>query len=186
MADKARERQPYVLVVDDTPAVVALIRRLLARAGVETDQALGGSEALAKVAGRRPDLILLDVEMPELSGFEVCRRLKENRWTAAIPIIFLTGKTDTASVVEGFAAGGVDYVTKPFQPEELAARVRTHVQLHLLRSILPICSYCNKIRNSDGDWERMESYLLRQTGTCLSHGVCPGCYEKAMEERPRP
>jgi DNA-binding response OmpR family regulator len=88
--------------------------------------------------------------------------------------------------VRGFAVGGVDYVTKPFQPQELVARVQAHVQLHLLRSILPICSYCNKICNSEGEWERMESYLHRQTGTSLSHGICPECYAGLRDERRHP
>jgi DNA-binding response OmpR family regulator len=186
MAEKAKERRAYVLVVDDTPAVLTLVQRILVRSEFETEIAASGNEALLKAANRRPDLVLLDVELPDLSGFEVCEKLKQSRWTAAIPVIFLTGRVDTANVVRGFAVGGVDYVTKPFQPEELIARVRTHVQLHLLRAILPICSYCNKIRTREGEWERIESYLYRQTGSCLSHGICPECYEGHIDGRQRP
>ena len=183
MAEKAQERRAYVLAVDDSESIVFLIREMLTRAGFEVEGAASGGEALRKVESRRPDLILLDVGLPDLSGFDVCARLKESRWTAAIPIIFLTGNADTDSVVRGFAVGGVDYVTKPFRAEELVARVRTHVQLHLLRAILPICSYCSKIRNSAGEWERLESYMHRQTGSQLSHGVCPDCYEEVKDGR---
>ena len=184
MAEKTGERRAYVLAVDDSPSIIVVIRQLLGRAGFEVEGATTGGEALRQVEGRRPDLVLLDVGLPDLSGFEVCARLKQNRWTTTIPVIFLTGNADTESVVKGFAVGGVDYVTKPFRSEELVARVRTHVQLHLLRAILPICSYCNKIRNSTGEWERLESYMHRQTGSQLSHGVCPECYEDVRDGRP--
>jgi DNA-binding response OmpR family regulator len=184
MVEKAQERRAYILAVDDSPSVILLIRQILMRAGFEVAEAASGSAALRLVESRRPDLILLDVGLPDLSGFEVCAKLKENRWTAAIPVIFLTGNADTESVIKGFAVGGVDYVTKPFRAEELVARARTHVQLHLLRAILPICSYCNKIRNRAGEWERLETYMQRQMGSQLSHGVCPDCYEDVKEGRP--
>lgn len=183
--EKEQDRCAYVLVVDDTPPILHLIQRVLTRAGFEVEAVATGTDALARVDSRRPDLVLLDIVLPDLSGFEVCSRLKQNRWTAAIPVIFLTGQAETNAVVKGFEVGGVDYVTKPFQPEELVARVRTHVQLHLLRAILPICSYCNKIRNSEGHWERIESYMHRQTGTHFSHGICPECYAAVKEGRRR-
>jgi DNA-binding response OmpR family regulator len=183
MAEKAQERRGYVLAVDDSQSIVSLIRQILMRAGFEVQGAASGREALHHVESRRPDLVLLDVGLPDLSGFDVCATLKGNRRMASIPVIFLTGNADTASVIRGFAVGGVDYVTKPFRSEELVARVRTHVQLHLLRAILPICSFCSKIRNSAGEWERLESYMHRQTGSQLSHGVCPDCYEGVMDER---
>jgi DNA-binding response OmpR family regulator len=185
MAEKAQERRAYILVVDDSDSIVFITREILTRAGFEVEWAGSGDEALSKVESRRPDLILLDVGLPDLNGFDVCAKLKANRWTAAIPVIFLTGNADTESVVRGFAVGGVDYVTKPFRAEELVARVRTHVQLHLLRAILPICSYCSKIRNSTGEWERLESYMHRQTGSQLSHGICPDCYESTIDGRRR-
>ena len=184
MVNRAQERRAYVLAVEDSQSIVFLIQQALMRAGFEVAGAASGGEALRQVDSRRPDLILLDVGLPDLSGFDVCAKLKENRWTAGIPVIFLTGNADTASVVKGFAVGGVDYVTKPFRYEELVARVRTHVELHLLRAILPICSYCNRIRNSAGEWERLESYMHHQTGSQLSHGVCPECYEEVKEGRP--
>ncbi|MBN2449430.1 MAG: response regulator [Lentisphaeria bacterium] len=178
MSQPSRDRRPYVLVVDDTPSIVHLISRVLTRCGFEVEGASSGAEALARIQDRRPDLILLDVVMPGLSGFDVCARLKESRWTAPIPVIFLTGKTETEDVVKGFQVGGVDYVTKPFQTEELVARVNTHVQLYHLRAILPICSYCSRIRNDEGEWERLEAYIHRQMGANFSHGICPVCYEQ--------
>lgn len=178
MADNQQERRPYILVVDDTPSVVSLIARLLRHHGFDVESATHGEEALKKVNDRRPDLILMDVMMPDMSGFDVCTQLKQNRWTAPIPVIFLTGKSSTSDIVRGFKVGGVDYVTKPFQGAELVARVRTHVALYQLRAILPICSYCNKIRNDEGDWERIERYIHRETGANFSHGICPNCYRE--------
>lgn len=92
--------------------------------------ATSGAQALARVQERDFDLILLDIIMQPLDGFEVCRRLKADARTAGIPIIFLTARTDTDSIIEGFELGGADYVTKPFNSHELNARVRTHLELH--------------------------------------------------------
>src|SRR4029453_12130190 len=98
--------------------------------------ARNGERGLAIAQSARPDLILLDVLMPEIDGFEICRRLKADAGTAAIPVIFLTALTDTANKIAGFAAGGVDYITKPFQVGEVLARVRTHVALRNLQQQL--------------------------------------------------
>jgi DNA-binding response OmpR family regulator len=126
--------------------------------------------------------VLLVIERAlQRRGFEVLSAA-----TAGIPIIFLTGKSSTEDVVHGFRLGGVDYIVKPFHPEELIARVETHVQLHQLRSILPICSYCGKIRNEKEDWEALDSYVHRHAGTAFSHSICPGCYAVVRSQlRPR-
>jgi len=118
-----------ILVVDDTPKNIQLLGTVLRDEGYETNVAQSGEQALKILEKVRPDLILLDVMMPGLDGFETCKRLKADPVTSSIPVIFLTAKTETADIVKGFELGAVDYVTKPFNTTELLARVNTHVQL---------------------------------------------------------
>jgi DNA-binding NtrC family response regulator len=118
-----------ILVVDDTPANLRLLTDLLAKYGYRVRPASDGALALKSVAARTPDLILLDVSMPDLDGYEVCRRLKADERNRRIPVIFISAFGDTQQKVKGFEAGGVDYITKPVEAEEVLARVRTHLQL---------------------------------------------------------
>ncbi|KOR30395.1 hypothetical protein TI04_06005 [Achromatium sp. WMS2] len=120
-----------ILVVDDMPENLQVIAKTLENTGYEMRFAEEGTSALLMVKETSFDLILLDVMMPNMDGFEVCRHLKSDPTTASIPVIFITAKTDTASVVTGFAVGGVDYVTKPVQVDELRARVDTHLRLRM-------------------------------------------------------
>jgi diguanylate cyclase (GGDEF)-like protein/PAS domain S-box-containing protein len=118
-----------VLVVDDTTAMLRVAAEHLERDGFNVAVAADGEEALARAELIRPDLVLLDVMMPHVDGFETCRRLRAISGFEDIPVIFMTGLSDSDSTVRAFAAGGVDYVTKPFQPDELLARVKTHLTL---------------------------------------------------------
>lgn len=118
-----------ILIVDDTPANLSVVVDHLEDEGLEVAVAQRGEEALRRAEFIRPDLILLDVMMPGIDGFETCRLLKANEATRAIPVIFMTALADIHDKVQAFAAGGVDYVSKPFQIEELLARVRTHLDL---------------------------------------------------------
>jgi len=118
-----------VLVVDDDAASLSALFECLRRAGYRVLVAQDGASALERAEHGRPALILLDVMMPELDGFATCRRLKANPTTADIPVLFLTALTDTTEKLKGFEAGAVDYLTKPFQWEEVLARVRTHLRL---------------------------------------------------------
>ena len=127
---------PRILVVDDNPSNLGVLVDHLERQGYEVLVALGGMEALERVAYAQPDLILLDVMMPDIDGFETCRRLKARDDSAAIPVIFMTALTDTDSRVTAFAAGGVDCVSKPFHIEELMARVRTQLALRQAQAAL--------------------------------------------------
>src|SRR5512138_1107686 len=124
-----------ILVVDDTPANLRLLTDLLAQNGYRVRPASDGALALKSVAARMPDLILLDVSMPELDGYEVCRRLKADEQTRHIPVIFISAFGDTQQKVAGFEAGGVDYITKPFETEEVLARVRTHLRLRRVEEL---------------------------------------------------
>ena len=122
-----------ILVVDDSESVRTLLAAMLKGHGLKVRTAGNGEEALAIVEANPPDLILLDVLMPGLGGYEMCRLLKGRPESAEIPVIFVSGASDTGNKVEGFAVGGVDYVTKPFAEEEVVARVRAHLGLYLLR-----------------------------------------------------
>jgi DNA-binding NtrC family response regulator len=118
-----------ILVVDDTPANVKLLVDLLSVNGFDVIAARSGTEGLERAAADAPDLILLDVMMPDFDGFTVCEGLKANEATRDVPVIFLTALHETLDKVRAFAAGGVDYLTKPFEPRELLARVGTHLAL---------------------------------------------------------
>jgi two-component system phosphate regulon response regulator PhoB len=116
--------RPYVLVVEDEAPLVELLNYNLEAAGFETTSAMDGEEALIAVDERKPDLVVLDWMLPLVSGIEVCRQLRRKPDTRNIPIIMLTAKTEEADRVRGLESGADDYVTKPFSPKELVARVR--------------------------------------------------------------
>ena len=122
-----------ILVVEDTPASLHLLTELLTREGYTVRQAQDGEMGLLSVAARLPDLIMLDVRMPVMDGFEVCRRLKSDARTAGVPVIFLSALQDTEAKVWGFRLGAVDYIAKPYDAEEVLARVRTHLELRTLQ-----------------------------------------------------
>ena len=117
-----------VLIVDDVPDNLALLHDALDDSGYTVLVATGGEAALARAAQARPDIILLDAMMPGMDGFEVARRLKADAATAQIPIVFMTGLTETEHLVAALEAGGVDYVTKPIKPKEVLARMNVHLQ----------------------------------------------------------
>ena len=125
-----------ILVVDDTPQTLQLLVAILSGANYTVRPADSGALALASVLAYPPELVLLDVNMPEMNGFDVCRQLKQNTETQTIPVIFLSGLTDLDDRVQGFQLGAVDFVAKPFQRDELLARVSTHLQLARLQKDL--------------------------------------------------
>jgi len=125
-----------ILVVDDTPSNLEVITETLSSVGYIVATAISGERALKRLQNYLPDLILLDVQMPGIDGFATCQQIKANPDTTKIPIIFITAFSDTQSVVKGFSVGAVDYISKPFQEPELLARVKTHLQLHLLSQSL--------------------------------------------------
>ena len=122
-------KKQRILIVDDTPSNIKVLNNLL-QYQYQISAVTNGPDALelAKSANR-PDLVLLDIMMPEMNGFEVAKILKKNKKTLGIPIIFITANTETQSIIHGFAIGGNDYITKPIQPEELLARVQTHLEI---------------------------------------------------------
>jgi signal transduction histidine kinase len=126
---QAQARPPTVLVVDDSPTLLLALLDHLSQHGFLVVLAHDAREGMMRAALAEPDLILLDIVMPGLDGFEACRRLKADADTRDVPVIFMTGLSDAKQIVSGFAVGGVDYITKPFQVEEVLARINTHIAL---------------------------------------------------------
>lgn len=120
---------PSVLIVDDVPKNLQVLGNILSKKGYKIAAAVNGQQALGIINSAPPDIILLDVMMPEPDGFEVCKKLKASEKTKEIPVIFLTAKTETEDIVKGFELGAVDYVTKPFNKTELLVRVHNHLDL---------------------------------------------------------
>lgn len=128
-----------ILIVDDNPKNLQYAAKVLIEAGYDVSVAQNGTNALSYVQrSSPPDLILLDVMMPGMSGFEVCEKLKSSLSTSGIPIIFLTAKTETEDIVKGFELGGVDYISKPFQPKEILVRIKTHIDLVTVKRQLEV------------------------------------------------
>jgi PleD family two-component response regulator len=189
--------QYEILVVDDTPDHLRFLKLMLEKRGYLVRATSNGPFALESVAARLPDLILLDVIMPEMDGYEVCHHLKSDDRSRNVPVIFISALDQSIDKVKGFRAGGVDYITKPIESEEEAiGRVKTHLALRLLqqemekknselqkaldeiktlRGILPICASCKKIRNDEGSWQQMESYIEEHSDAEFSHGICKEC-----------
>ena len=125
-----------ILVVDDTPANLEVITASLSSVGYTVATAISGERALKRLKNYHPDLILLDIQMPGIDGFETCQQLKQNPDTAKIPVIFITALSDVENMAKGFSLGAVDYIGKPFQELELLTRVKTHLQLKQLNQDL--------------------------------------------------
>ena len=168
-------KNTLILVVDDNTENIQFLGSLLMANDYEVGVAHNGIDALTFCENKLPDLILLDVIMPQMDGYKFCEKLKKNARTSHIPVIFVTAKTETRDIVKGFKMGGVDYVSKPFIPEELLARVKTHVEMKLLRHLIPICAVCKKVRDVDGYWDSIEAYIEKYSDASFTHSMCSDC-----------
>lgn len=185
-------RKQTVLIVDDEPGNIRILSELL-HAEYNILAATEGETALQIArSGHPPDLVLLDVVMPGTDGYEVCKKLKKDDRTKNIPVIFITVLGDEQAETKGFELGAIDYVTKPFSPVVVKARIKTHLerqqlirdlqasltQVKTLSGMLPICASCKKIRNDEGYWEQIEVYIRDRSTVDFSHGICPDCINK--------
>lgn len=193
-----------ILMVDDFPDNLKLLEAFLKKAGYAELLSASGAVAAYEMLARFPvDMILLDVMMPEISGIEVCRKIKSDPKFCDIPVIMVTACSDMECLEEAFEAGAVDYVSKPVKRIELIARVRSVLKLkgetdrrkrrekeleiqnqklekalseiRTLQGLLPICSYCKKIRDVEGLWHQLESYLMSHSDVQFTHGICQEC-----------
>ena len=198
-----KKKKSVILIVDDNPKNLQVLGNILKVKKCKVGVANNGQQALQMTENINPDLILLDIMMPKMDGFEVCKRLKASPETKEIPIIFLTAKTEMEDIVRGFRLGAVDYVTKPFHSVELLARVSTHLELKSaldtqkelvaklqtaldevkkLSGLLPICCHCKKIRDDEGYWTQVEGYISAHSEAVFSHSICNDCLEKYYPE----
>ncbi|MEA4888545.1 MAG: diguanylate cyclase [Clostridiaceae bacterium] len=164
------ERRMSILIVDDNNQNLQVLAGILEGCGYDTGYAMSGMQAIHYVELEKPDLILLDVMMPEMDGYETCVRLKANPDYASIPVIFLTARIDISDIVKGFEAGGQDYITKPFNTAELKSRVKTHLDLkktrdELLRSIEELRTAKDMIEQQNAKLNAMMASLDKQSRT---------------------
>ncbi len=155
---------PEILVVDDTPANLNLLNEMLKESGYKVRPVPNGKLAIQAVLNKKPDLILLDINMPEMDGYEVCQYFKSNPALKDIPVLFISALDESTDKVKAFAVGGVDYVTKPFQFEEVEARVKTHLKLHQLQLELEdqncqIQDKCNQLSATLADLKSTQDQL---------------------------
>ncbi len=191
------------LVVDDEPVVRRLLETSLTGWGFEVVTAPGGEEAWAILQREdAPPLAILDWTMPGLNGLELCKRVRALGKPTKPYLIFVTARARTQDIVTGLGAGADDYIVKPFQREELRARIKVgermlELQAALaervreledalanvkqLQGLLPICSYCKKVRDDQNYWQQVETYIEGRSDAQFTHGICPDCREKYVE-----
>lgn len=194
------ELRMRILIAEDDVTSRKVLEVLLGKWGYEIMLACDGDQAWeALQSNLPPDLAVLDWMMPGKDGVEICRRVRETQALTSVYIILLTAKGRTQDIVEGLAAGANDYVTKPFDREELRARIKAGErivglqsalahriqeleaalkEIKTLEGLLPICAYCKRIRDDRNDWRQMEVYIAERSQAHFSHGICPECYAK--------
>jgi len=180
-----------ILVVDDDQDIVTMLRDRLESLGFDTVSAPDGARALELIELESPNLVLLDLEMPRLSGLDVLKRLAQARQTDPsvhdLPVIVMTAHGTIAKAVEAMKEGAQDFITKPFDVELLNARLCVAARIlglqeevRQLTGLLPICSYCKMMRDDGNEWVTLERYIMRRTDASFTHGICPDCYETVV------
>ncbi len=192
-----------VLIVDDEAVIRRLLETSLKTWGYEVVTASGGEQAWEILKqDDAPALAILDWTMPGMDGLELCKKVRALQKSKKPYLIFVTAKARTQDIVTGLEAGANDYIVKPFQREELHARVRVGERLlelqamladrvreledalarvKQLQGLLPMCSYCRKIRDDRNYWQQVETYVEEHSNAQFTHGICPECREKYVE-----
>jgi phosphoserine phosphatase RsbU/P len=176
---------PKVLIVEDDPIARRFMSALMEKLGHEVELAENGMEAW-KIFDRKPvSLIISDWAMPELDGLELCKKVRARRETAYTYFILLTSKSSKENYLQAMMAQVDDFLTKPLDQDELTIRLWVAnrilgytARIQQLEDILPVCSYCKKVRDEKNDWYDLARYLAREGKTAFSHGICPECYQK--------
>ncbi len=198
-----KEEKGNIVLIDDEADYANMLKIRLASVGYHPVIFSDPLQGIMHIQKEPTDLVLLDINMPGMDGFEMCRRLKDSDDTKDIPIIFITARIESQDVVRGFEAGGVDYITKPVNAQVLLARVRTHVSLKRARDeqkvlirklqdslaeiktlsgLVPMCAHCKKIRDDEGYWKKVEVYIEEHSEAQFSHGICPDCIRELYPE----
>lgn len=200
MSTTDTSRPTRILVAEDDPISRKLLQANLKKWNYDVVMTEDGIQAWEVMIGPAPpQVLILDWMMPGIDGLELAQRIRQNDEISSVHIIMLTAKGRNEDIVEGLNAGANDYITKPFNPQELRARVAVGVrmaQLQLalqdkvaelekalgevkeLHGLLPICSYCKKVRTDDNYWEHIERFITEHSHAEFSHGICPDCYEQ--------
>ena len=179
-----------ILIADDDRMSTMMLGRTLEQWGFEVVGVHDGATAWERITGDAPPaLVIIDWMMPGLDGIELCRRIRATSLPSPVYVILLTVRTSRQDLVAGLEAGADDYLTKPFDPDELRARIHVGqrtlgliADIRRLTGLLPICSYCKRIRSDQDYWEQVECYISERTDARFSHGVCPSCLVKVTEE----
>lgn len=194
--------KPTILAIDDNPANLKLLQSML---GDEYRLlgATGRDKAFEIIRVTLPDLVLLDIVMPGVDGYQVCAELKANPATKEIPVIFVTVLNTELDEAAGFAAGAVDYITIPLRPAIVKARIRSHLalsaanaeltranvelrtalaELKRLQGLLRICAWCKNICDDKGRWVELEQFITERSTVSFTHGLCPECLKKNFPE----
>lgn len=189
-----------VLIAEDDKVTRMRLEKVLSQWGFEVEAFPNGDAAWRRLCKSDPPrLCIIDWLMPEMEGIELCRRVREKFPEKYFYLLILSARQGVDNLIEGLNAGADDYVTKPFSGRELRCRLDVGVRViglermlankvelleaaledvKQLRGLMPICSYCNKIRNDDDYWEQVESYISRFSDLEFSHSICPDCYKK--------
>lgn len=193
-----------ILIADDDRVAAMILRRAAERLGLDPVVAHDGEQAWQMVQEHPPVAIaIFDWMMPGADGLELCRRIRQDAARSHMYLMLLTARDGRADLVTAFAAGADDYLTKPFDSEELRARVQVGIRIVSLQErlaqrvadlqealsrvkqlsgLLPICSYCKRIRSDEDYWEQMESFVSEHSEAEFSHGICPTCFETVRTE----
>ena len=178
-----------ILIADDDTTSRLMLSRAIEGWGDDVVAVQDGVAAWDCITGESPPtLAIVDWMMPGLSGVDLCRRIRA-KVQSPVYVILLTSRNTTEDLVEGLRAGADDYLRKPFDPDELRARLHVGkrtlaliANIKHLAGLLPICSYCKRIRSDHNYWEQLESYITEHSGAQFSHGICPACLDKALAE----
>jgi CheY-like chemotaxis protein len=177
-----------ILIAEDDPVSRAKLVALLKGQGHEVTATDDGMEAWGAWQIAQPRVVVSDWAMPELDGLEVCRRIRAHGGDHYTYFVLLTASGGRDNFLVAMEAGIDDFITKPVDPDELRARLAVaqrilglREELHALEGLLPICSYCKRIRNDRDEWSSLEGYIEKRSKAEFSHGVCPDCYRKHLE-----
>ncbi len=177
-----------ILIAEDDLVARRVLSATLRKLGHEVVSAEDGEEAFAAYAREPFAIVVTDWMMPRLDGLGLCRRIRAEPAPRYTYIIMLTALKGKDRYLEGMNAGADDFVTKPFDRDELQARLRVaarvlglQAEVKQLEGLLPICSYCKRIRDERNDWSQVEQYLARRTEATFTHGVCPDCFETRLK-----
>lgn len=192
-------KKMMIYVLDDDAINLKLIKTVLNQAGFMNQTLFtNGKEMMEVINLNPPDLLLLDIMMPGVSGYDVLEWIKQDSTLSYIPVIMITAASlddNMEPLARSFELGAMDFISKPFSNLELVQRVKSALrlekqrqeleaaatQIRSLEKLLPICSYCKKIRSDNDYWQEVEGYISEHTDTIFSHSICPDCYETKVK-----